>query len=247
MILQILGSGSSGNCYLFETDDGSEALMLEAGIRVSEVKRALDFNLSKLVGCFVTHEHLDHSKYIKELLTASVDVYASAGTIEALALKSHRLYTIKDSVKVKVGSFTITPFNAKHDAKEPLGFIVSQYEMGNTLFLTDSYFVEYKFPHINNMMVECNFSEEILAANIATGRVNPFVAKRVQTSHMSDTTLETMLLANDLSVVNNIVLLHLSDANSNALKFANRIHEISGKSVTVAERNTIMQFNKYPF
>ena len=96
-------------------------------------------------------------------------------------------------------------------------------------------------------MVECNFSEEILAANIATGRVNPFVAKRVQTSHMSDTTLETMLLANDLSVVNNIVLLHLSDANSNALKFANRIHEISGKSVTVAERNTIMQFNKYPF
>ena len=249
MKLQILGSGSSGNCYIFETDNGEEALILEAGIRLSDVKKAIKHKVEKLnnTGCFITHEHLDHSRYMKAMLADSIDVYASAGTIEAMGLKSHRLHTVKDSIPVKVGSFTVLPFNAKHDAKEPLGFLIKQAEMGNTLFLTDSYYVEYKFENLNNLLVECNYSDEILEANMFSGRVNPFVAKRIKESHMSDTTLKEMLLANDLRAVNNIVLLHLSDSNSNALKFANEIHELTKTAVTVATKNTAITLNKHPF
>ena len=58
MKLIVLGSSSSGNCYIL--DNGKEALIIEAGIRFQEVKKALDFNLRKVVGCVVTHAHNDH-------------------------------------------------------------------------------------------------------------------------------------------------------------------------------------------
>ena len=66
MKLIVLGSSSSGNCYIL--DNGKEALIIEAGIRFQEVKKALDFNLRKVVGCVVTHAHNDHAKYIKAIV-----------------------------------------------------------------------------------------------------------------------------------------------------------------------------------
>ena len=41
MVLKVLGSGSSGNCYILESD--TEALIIEAGVPFLDVKKALDF------------------------------------------------------------------------------------------------------------------------------------------------------------------------------------------------------------
>lgn len=46
MRLKVLGSGSSGNCYILENEN--EALIIEAGLPFMEVKKALDFNVMKL-------------------------------------------------------------------------------------------------------------------------------------------------------------------------------------------------------
>ena len=43
MKLKVLGSGSSGNCYLLESD--TECLILEAGLPFMEVKKALNLSL----------------------------------------------------------------------------------------------------------------------------------------------------------------------------------------------------------
>lgn len=56
MELKVLGSNSSGNCYIIENND--EALIIEAGIKLSEVKKAIDFNISKIRGVLISHEHL---------------------------------------------------------------------------------------------------------------------------------------------------------------------------------------------
>ena len=66
MELKVLGSSSSGNCYIL--DNGKEALILEAGVRFKEVKKALGYNLRKVVGCLITHRHQDHAKYIKAMV-----------------------------------------------------------------------------------------------------------------------------------------------------------------------------------
>lgn len=56
MKLKVLGSGSSGNCYILEND--AEALIIEAGLPFMEVKKVLNFNVRKVQGVVISHEHL---------------------------------------------------------------------------------------------------------------------------------------------------------------------------------------------
>jgi glyoxylase-like metal-dependent hydrolase (beta-lactamase superfamily II) len=56
MILDCLGSNSSGNSYLIHDD--SECLVIEAGVNMSESKKALDFNIDKIRGVIISHGHL---------------------------------------------------------------------------------------------------------------------------------------------------------------------------------------------
>lgn len=58
MKLKVIGSGSSGNCYILESDN--EALVIEAGLPFMEVKKALNFNIMKIKAVIITHIHSDH-------------------------------------------------------------------------------------------------------------------------------------------------------------------------------------------
>lgn len=63
MKLYVLGSNSKGNGYILEGK--SQTLLLEAGLPLKDVKEALKFDLSRVVGGVVSHLHGDHSKYAK--------------------------------------------------------------------------------------------------------------------------------------------------------------------------------------
>lgn len=41
------------------------------------------------------------------------------------------------------------------------------------LFITDSYFVRYKFKNINYLMIECNYSADILEENVINKVIHP--------------------------------------------------------------------------
>jgi ribonuclease BN (tRNA processing enzyme) len=64
---------------------------------------------------------------------------------------------------------------------------------------------------------------------------------------MSLDTCVNLLNANDLSKVNNIVLIHLSDSNSDEQAFKKRVSDETGKNVTVASNGMEINFNKTPF
>lgn len=55
MLLKCLGSSSCGNCYLLKAEN--ETLIVECGIKFKEIQKAMNFNISHIVGCLVTHEH----------------------------------------------------------------------------------------------------------------------------------------------------------------------------------------------
>ncbi len=57
MVLKVISSGSKGNGYILENDN--EALLLECGCNFKSVNEAINFNVSKISGCLITHEHLD--------------------------------------------------------------------------------------------------------------------------------------------------------------------------------------------
>ena len=247
MDLKVLGSSSKGNCYILENEH--EALLIECGVNIKDIKQALDFSFKKLSGCILTHEHKDHSFSLVDLLKAGVDVYASKGTFNYFGLKGHhRLQVVSAGKMFEVGSFKVIPFNIQHDCVEPLGFIINHPETGNVLFITDSYYVSNRFRNINNILIEANFSEEIIRKSVESGRIPDFLENRIYTSHMSIETCLKTLEANDLSQVNNIVLIHLSDGNSNADQFKNEVEGLTGKRVHIADAGLVIEnFNKTPF
>jgi phosphoribosyl 1,2-cyclic phosphodiesterase len=246
MILKVISSNSSGNAYILENDQ--EALLIECGVPFRFIKQALNFNLSKVKGCILTHNHADHSKAAEEVLAAGIDVYASPGTHEAIGTyKNRRAMLALSGYPSCIGGFTVKPFDVKHDAAEPLGYLIRHSETGVILFLTDSYYSEYKFPGLNNIIIEANYCEQILDARLKSGEDPRFLRDRVIQSHMSLQTCKLTLSANDLSQVNNIVLIHLSDRNSDAKRFKLEVEEETGKQVHVARPGLEISFNKQPF
>ncbi|MDR0712601.1 MAG: MBL fold metallo-hydrolase [Prevotellaceae bacterium] len=246
MKLKVLGSGSAGNCYIL--DNGKEALVIEAGIRFAEVKEAVGFDISRIAGCLVSHEHNDHARYVQNFFDARIPVYMTGGTAKALGVKSASGLRCCRSLSMgSVGGFGFIPFGVQHDAAEPAGFLIKHEETGNVLFATDTYYLRYCFVGLSNILIECNYSHEILDKNTQDGSVSEAQRKRTTKSHMSYKTCRETLLANDLQAVNNIVLIHLSDGNSSAEEFKQGIRQATGKTVHIAEKGLNINFNKTPF
>src|SRR5699024_3540212 len=227
-----ISSRSSGNYYMI--DDRCTTLLREAGVTINEIRKDTEFKLNTIAGVLLSHEHQDHSKAVKDVLKAGIDTYASAGTVEAMNLSHHRLKTVETMKRFTIGTWNITAFDVQHDAAEPIGFVLENEAGDRILFATDTYYVKYKFSGLTHVMLECNYSKEILDRNIESGRVHPAMKKRLIQSHFSLENVKEFLKANDLSKVEEIHLLHLSDTNSDEKLFKEEIQKLTGKVVYIA-------------
>jgi phosphoribosyl 1,2-cyclic phosphodiesterase len=246
MKLTVINSNSAGNAYILHND--KEALLIECGVRYDKIKQALGYNLTKVSGAIITHEHQDHCKSVDLLLYSGITVWASLGTHIAMGTeKHHRSKVATAGTMFRCGGFLLKPFEIKHDAAEPFGYLINHTETGNVLFLTDSYYSEYTFKGLHNIIVEANYCQSIIDERLMAGTNPKYLRDRVLESHMSLGTCKELLQANDLSQVNNIVLIHLSDSNSDAAKFKREVEEVTGKTVWIAEAGLTIPFNKTPF
>ena len=177
----------------------------------------------------------DHSKAAADLMRVGIDCYMSAGTAEALGLTSHRLKVVRALEQFAVGDWAVLPFDTVHDAAEPLGFLIAG-EGEKILYLTDTAYCPYRFSGLTRIMIECNYSKEILDRNIEAGKLHPGLRRRLLRSHMGLDRVLAFLAANDLSQVRGIMLLHLSDGNSDAMGFKKAIQAATGRMVAVAEK-----------
>ncbi len=241
MRLEVLATGSSGNCYLLKTSDG--VLIIEAGIKWPNVLKALEFNISQVIGCIISHEHGDHAKYAKEYQKAGIKIYTSKGTAEATGIKPYSYISNKSMVKIK--DIVVRAFDTEHDAAEPLGFLI---EDTNTkerlLFATDTYYVKYKFKNINYIMVECNYANDMLMENIEKELIHPTMANRLLTSHFELGRVKEFIKSNDNQELSNIILIHLSTKNSNALRFKKEIQANTLANVNVAKKGLKIDLRK---
>lgn len=240
-----IGSGSSGNCYIIEStrEDGFvEQLILEAGEPFENVEKALKFDLSHISGCLVSHEHGDHAKYIRQYTRRGVEVLATFGTLSALHIKEkigERYRRIIKRHRYQVGGFRVKAFEAEHDAAEPCGFMIDCPNGDRVLFATDTYYLKYRFAGVNYFLIEANYDERTLYKNIKSGLIHPTVGERVTKSHLSLRQCIKALKANDLSRTKAIILIHLSNDNSNADSFEKSVEDATGKSVFVARKGKV--------
>lgn len=246
MKLKVLGSNSLGNCYILESED--EALIIEAGIKLVNVKKALNYNTRKIVGCLVSHEHNDHAGHYMEYLSMGFpvlspeDVYRHKG----YSVMPPFAKVVQPGRGYKVGNFKIIPFGVQHDVPA-FGYQVDHPDMGRLVFLTDTFYCEYTFDNVDHWLIEANYADDILDKNIADGRTPPSMRPRLLKSHMEIETTKGLLSANDLSQTQNIVLIHLSDGNSDEKRFVNEVVKLTGKPVFAANKGLDINFSKVPY
>ena len=150
--MTIIGSSSSGNSYVLQND--SEALIIEAGMKLIEVKKALDFNTAKVKGCIVSHQHNDHAGYAKEVTDAGIPLLALPEVIAAKRL-GRKAKAIEPGKGYKFGGFKVLPFPVKHDVP-CVGFLIQHDETGKILFFTDTYAMQYDFTGVHHWLIEAN-------------------------------------------------------------------------------------------
>lgn len=220
-------------------ESSSEALILEAGCKLMEVKKALHWQLSKVVGCAVSHEHNDHAGYAAEYAAAGIKVLALPAVQQAKGIKRNAI-AVELGKAYKMGSFVLQPFAVMHDVP-CVGYMVKQQELGKLVFFTDTFACKYRFKGVSTYMVEANYCDELLEANIEAGKVPMLLRNRLMTSHMELHNTIGFLRSSDLSSVRNIVLVHLSAGNAEAARFEEAVMAATGLPAVAAREGLTME------
>jgi phosphoribosyl 1,2-cyclic phosphodiesterase len=225
MDIKIIASSSAGNCYQVDN------ILIEAGMPIRAIKKALNFRLSSISGCLISHNHGDHAKSAKDILKAGVDLYCSKETAEERGLSGHRLHIIEPLKQFEVGGWKIKGFPLKHDVMN-LGFLLSRDEY-KIMFSVDSNYIPYKFTGLTHVMISVNYDFKILKKNVLDGRIDIGLANRILKNHMSLSTAIDFFKKLDKSKLRQVYLLHLSDANSDEKAFKLAVQKITGTVVNL--------------
>ena len=247
MKFTVLGSGSSGNGYLLE--GRTTALVIECGVPPERMFKRTGIVPSKVAGCLVTHEHGDHAGFAKRFASLGMTVYGSLGTLSACGMTrdASRARSCRSMEQFRVGDFTVQAFDVRHDASEPLGYIIEHPECGKILFVTDTRFVPYSFRRfrLDHIIVEANYSDSIIDDNLVEGKLTLDRASRVRSTHLSLRSACELVEANNTSALKTVVMIHLSSGNADAEEFARQMRRTAPLAdVYVAKAGLSIELNK---
>lgn len=243
MILKIIGSGSKGNGYALIADN--EILLLECGMPMKAVKKAINYNILKIKGCLVSHRHQDHLKYVREYLNMGITVYTNEETKEQVPDASvGRINAIPEFQVFKVGGFAVTPFYVPHNDTPCYAYLIQHEEMGMLLFATDFEYLPWTFKNhrVNHLLIECNYDMQFVNQDI------PNYEHKLR-GHASLETCRGVVEKNKTSNLKNVILCHLGDSTSDVEYFVNEIQKLAGRSVYVgvATQESVVDVKNIPF
>jgi len=216
-------SSSMGNLYCVTAANGKR-LLVECGCTWAKLQKAINYKLENIAGCLLTHEHADHSKAVEDVIRAGIDVYSGMGTLKALDIDWCRhTNPIHSKHAFRIGdTFNVFPFAIDHDAKEPLGFVISTpFVCDQTLlFATDTRSIKPKFALAFDIIaICCGYDGAVLRQREADGTIDPSLAKRLLVSHLEkQVALDYIDKFCNLSKCTEIFLLHMSKSNIDAEK-----------------------------
>ena len=250
MLFKCLGTGSQqGNCYLLSTE--TETLILDCGLSIREIKKWLDWDISKVVGVLCTHYHLDHAKSAKDFRNMGVSVitpydkeYWHIGEFGRLPETA----TLHGNSDFGIKAFALTDKNGKfmhtnNDGSECpcYGFLIEHEDMGKLLYITDTELVKWRFSGINHILISCNYQKKYISDS----------AKRnhVLRGHMELETVKDFIKANKSNALRTVILCHLSDDSCNAEECLGEVQKVVGEGVkcVCATAGNDYELSLYPF
>jgi len=237
--LQVVATGSSGNCYALH--DNGKILLLDAGIPADKILQAIRFRTPDVVGCLITHKHLDHIKGAEKLNQRGVKFYGAIETQQAVPFMQ------TSSGAFTLGQFKALSFKVEHcnpngtDCPNHGWIITNNRTSERMVYITDTCTLHNTFPGIHYWLIECNYMDEMLDGS------PPMVVERLPHSHMSVSKLKAVFAANDLRTCKQIVLCHGSSQRLNPEAAKKAIQEATGKPVEVASAGMNIPLELDPF
>jgi phosphoribosyl 1,2-cyclic phosphodiesterase len=220
MKLWILGSGSSGNSVLVETE--RSRILVDAGFSPRVLKQRLTragVAPDSIEAVVVTHEHTDHVKGVAAAARKwGWTIVSTAGT-RMMCPEWSELRTILTPRKssVVVGDFHLETVPVPHDANEPIAVIVTSigegaragivYDLGQ---VTDT--ISRALDKLDVLVIEANHDEGMLRA----GPYPPSLQARIRGrfGHLSNGEAARLCGDSIHRGLNNIILAHLSEKNN---------------------------------
>ena len=223
MKLIITGSSSAGNSYALRADSG-EILLLEAGVPIKEVKRAIGYKTSKVLGCIASHVHQDHAKYIPDYIKAGISVSSN----DEVAAKYLGVDTMYEGITFQLGGFSVTPFLVEHDVKN-FGYLIRHEEMKTLFFATDCYNLHQIIKGCRTYLMECNYEDGLLEKAVNEGKTIASQADRIRLSHMSLAHgIQFLQQCEADKSAKQIILIHGSSRHLNPEKAVSKFQQVLG-------------------
>ncbi len=226
----VLGSGSSGNAALLQTEGAN--VLIDAGFSGRKLRQLLHdagTRFEALDAVFLTHEHGDHTAGIDALKKhPKIAVFANEATARAVQMKlKHRpaWQIFQTGSRFQFRDLEIDAFAVPHDAQEPVGFTFAAGRIDDLFaprraiaWLTDlghvPTAVQERLREVDAVVVESNHCTRMLEADIK----RPWSTKQRisgRHGHLSNDGLREVLEAIASPRWRHIVLTHLSrDCNS---------------------------------
>lgn len=220
LTLKTIGTGSTGNCHAL--NNNGEILLLDAGLPINVIKKGIDYKVSDVAGCVVTHVHSDHSKGVSKLRMMGIKVY--------------RPYE-RFGGRLPLGSFMVNPvgmsvdghwLHTNGDGSEcPIYAFLITAEGKNILYLTDVEYSNYSFKNQNlqTMILGCNYEDDAEMDSVAK-------EFHVRLGHASLSTIKEIVKVNKTPSLRHIILCHIS-ASADADRMRREVIDVAGAGVTV--------------
>lgn len=207
MVFKVVGSGSKGNGYIIEGEN--EALLIEAGCKAIDVKKALGFQISKVAGMLISHQHGDHCKYISQYMDLGFPIYTNDETQKFIKdIYGEVVAGVRELKPIIIGRFSITPFYVPHNGIANFGYLIKHEEMGKLLFLTDLELCPYSFKGkgINHLVIENNYDTELIDPSLPN-------YKHKILGHCSTQTMLGIVEENKSDALQSVILCHLGEGS----------------------------------
>lgn len=237
-----LNSGSNGNCYYVGNDE--DAVLIDGGISCRETEKRmkrLGLSLRKVRGVFVSHEHGDHIHGVASLAKKHrMPVYITPATRAAgnLRVADEHIHVLSPDTTVGIGAIRVKPFSKKHDASDPLSFMISS-DTVNVGIFTDIGVacsnVIAAFRECHAAFLEANYDESMLEH----GRYPLALKNRIRGGfgHLSNKQARQLFITHRPAFMSHLFLVHLSQNNNHPRIVRDTFYPVAGNTqIIVASR-----------
>ena len=217
MKICVLSSGSKGNSSIIMTD--KTMVLIDDGMQlpyIEDTLKELNVSINDLDGILITHEHDDHIKGLRKLISKYDPLlYVDTKLYDVLnkSLKDFRYELYDDTILI--GDLKIDVMKMSHDSVICNGFIIKENKK-ELVYITDTGYINRKYIELTSnkdmYVIESNHDEEMLE----NGPYPYFLRQRVisDRGHLSNMQTSKYLKKVIGDKTKNIILIHISEKNN---------------------------------